>query len=136
MVHLLLHVAVPVLVAAIWYRPEAIRAAAILLATMAVDLDHLVADPIYDPERCSIGFHPLHGWPAIMLFAGLFVAASVGLWRETRRRASSPRAVDDPAPGSSADASGGKGRAVLLSAQLAGLGLLLHMLLDGLDCVI
>ena len=21
---------------------------------------HLFADPIYDPQRCSIGFHPLH----------------------------------------------------------------------------
>lgn len=31
-----------------------------MVATMAVDLDHLVADPIYDPMRCSIGFHPLH----------------------------------------------------------------------------
>ncbi len=27
---------------------------------MLVDLDHLLADPIYDPQRCSIGFHPLH----------------------------------------------------------------------------
>ena len=31
-----------------------------MVATMLVDLDHLVANPIYDPERCSIGFHPLH----------------------------------------------------------------------------
>lgn len=29
-------------------------------ATIAIDIDHLLADPIYDPERCSIGFHPLH----------------------------------------------------------------------------
>ena len=31
-----------------------------MMATMAVDLDHLMANPIYDPNRCSIGFHPLH----------------------------------------------------------------------------
>ncbi len=31
-----------------------------MLATMAIDLDHLLADPIFDPNRCSIGFHPLH----------------------------------------------------------------------------
>lgn len=30
------------------------------MSTMLVDLDHLLADPIYDPQRCSIGFHPLH----------------------------------------------------------------------------
>ena len=32
----------------------------ILIATMVVDIDHLLANPIYDPNRCSIGFHPLH----------------------------------------------------------------------------
>ena len=31
-----------------------------MLATMVVDVDHLVANPIYDASRCSIGFHPLH----------------------------------------------------------------------------
>ena len=30
------------------------------MSTMLVDLDHLLADPLYDPNRCSIGFHPLH----------------------------------------------------------------------------
>ena len=29
------------------------------MLTMMVDLDHLIADPIFDPQRC-IGFHPLH----------------------------------------------------------------------------
>lgn len=28
--------------------------------TMIVDIDHLLATPIYDPMRCSINFHPLH----------------------------------------------------------------------------
>ena len=32
----------------------------IMISTMLVDLDHLLADPVYDPTRCSIGFHPLH----------------------------------------------------------------------------
>ena len=31
-----------------------------MLAGLAIDLDHLLANPIYDPGRCSIGFHPLH----------------------------------------------------------------------------
>ena len=39
---------------------------------MLVDLDHLLADPIYDPERCSIGFHPLHSIPAIVVYALMF----------------------------------------------------------------
>ena len=37
----------------------------ILIATMLVDLDHLLATPIFDPERCGIGFHPLHSEIAI-----------------------------------------------------------------------
>lgn len=31
-----------------------------MMATMLVDIDHLLADPIYAANRCSIGFHPLH----------------------------------------------------------------------------
>ena len=30
-----------------------------MIATMLVDIDHLLADPIYDSSRCSIGTHPL-----------------------------------------------------------------------------
>ena len=37
----------------------------IMMLTMLVDLDHLLANPIYDPNRCSIGFHPLHSYLAI-----------------------------------------------------------------------
>jgi hypothetical protein len=32
---------------------------------MIVDLDHLLATPIFAPQRCSIGFHPLHSFWAI-----------------------------------------------------------------------
>jgi len=50
-----------------------LRVYVVLLATMLVDLDHLLADPIYDPIRCSIGFHPLHSWPALMVYFFLLV---------------------------------------------------------------
>ena len=40
----------------------------ILAATMIADLDHLVADPIFDPDRCGIGFHPLHSEIAITAY--------------------------------------------------------------------
>lgn len=76
--HLLLHLLVPGVVAALLFRAQWQRAWLILLATMAVDLDHLLADPVYDPNRCSIGFHPLHqGW-AVGVY-GLMTA-----WRRTR----------------------------------------------------
>jgi hypothetical protein len=40
-----------------------------MIATMLVDLDHLLAEPMFDPARCSIGFHPLHSYYAIAIYA-------------------------------------------------------------------
>jgi len=45
-----------------------------MVLTMVVDLDHLLASPIYDSNRCSINFHPLHSYPAILLY--IIMAAS------------------------------------------------------------
>ena len=65
MLHIAIHLLVPALVA-IWVFPEnKYRVFLILASTMLVDLDHLLTSPIYDPSRCSIGFHPLHGYIAI-----------------------------------------------------------------------
>ncbi len=45
----------------------------IMVLIMLVDLDHLFANPIFDPQRCSINFHPLHLYPVIALYGvGLF----------------------------------------------------------------
>ena len=95
--HIFLHFAVPAIVARVFFKDKWLKAWLIMVATMVVDLDHLLADPIYDPDRCSIGFHPLHSWPAIAAYAGLAV------WPKTR---------------------------------LIGLGLLIHMALDGIDCFV
>ncbi|HET8884815.1 MAG TPA: DUF6122 family protein [Salinimicrobium sp.] len=40
----------------------------VLIATMAVDLDHLLATPIFEAGRCSIGFHPLHSFYVIPFY--------------------------------------------------------------------
>ncbi|MEL0067150.1 MAG: DUF6122 family protein [Gammaproteobacteria bacterium] len=60
MFHIALHFIVPAIVCAIFFRKNWQVAYLILIATMLVDVDHLLANPIYDPNRCSIGFHPLH----------------------------------------------------------------------------
>ena len=39
-----------------------------MILTMIVDLDHLLADPIYQADRCSINFHPLHSYYAILVY--------------------------------------------------------------------
>ena len=67
-VHALLHVAVPGAVARLAWRGIWLRAWLIMVLTNLVDLDHLLADPIFDPNRCGIGFHPLHTYPAIAVY--------------------------------------------------------------------
>ena len=66
-----------------------------MMATMVVDLDHLLAVPIYDPNRCSIGYHPLHSYYAIGVYVILL------FFPKTR---------------------------------IVGVGLVIHMILDYLDC--
>lgn len=60
MFHIALHFIVPAWIAVLFFRRNMLRAYALMMITMLVDLDHLLATPVYDPARCSIGFHPLH----------------------------------------------------------------------------
>lgn len=101
-VHLLLHIAVPALVAWLFFRDPHTsvgfkRAWLLLLLGWVIDVDHLLADPIYSPDRCGIGFHPLHTAPAIAVYGALTL----------------PR-----------------------TTRLFGIGLLIHIGLDMLDCLL
>ena len=60
MFHLALHFLVPAILVVLFFRKKWKLAYPVMLAGLLVDIDHLLADPIYDPGRCSIGFHPLH----------------------------------------------------------------------------
>lgn len=73
MFHIVLHFVVPAIIAVLFYRKMPFKAWLIMMATMAVDLDHLLANPIYDPNRCSIGFHPLHSYIAVGIYVVLLV---------------------------------------------------------------
>jgi hypothetical protein len=95
MFHIALHFLVPAFIGFVFYKKELFKAWAIMASTMIVDLDHLLADPIYDPNRCSIGFHPLHSYLAIAFYTILL------LFPKTR---------------------------------LLGIGLVIHMTLDYMDC--
>ncbi|MFD2827578.1 DUF6122 family protein [Leeuwenhoekiella polynyae] len=70
--HYSLHLAAPGLIAWVFFRNNWLKAWLIMLLTMLVDLDHLLAIPIFDPERCSINFHPLHTYWAIGIYCALF----------------------------------------------------------------
>lgn len=67
-IHYTLHLLVPGLIAYVFFRKEWKKAWLIILATMLVDLDHLLATPIFDPGRCSINFHPLHTYWAMVVY--------------------------------------------------------------------
>ena len=95
-IHIALHVVVPGAVARLGWKKQWLRAWVIMLATMVVDLDHLLADPLYDPDRCSIGTHLLHTPWAIAAWVVL---------------------------------------AVIPRTRLIGVGLVIHMVLDGIDCL-
>ncbi len=117
--HIAVHVAVPVLLALALYRPQWRGVALILIATIIVDVDHLLADPIYDPERCSIGFHPLHTGPAITVYLVLAVLPLV-LRPKMGNRSGTAWEL----------------RSAARLAHLIGLGLLIHMALDWGDCLL
>ena len=68
MLHIALHFIIPALLAIAFFPEKKWVVFLILASTMLVDLDHLLADPIYDPGRCSIGFPPLHA----SSFAGFY----------------------------------------------------------------
>lgn len=79
MLHIALHFIVPFVYSFIFFRDKLWRTWLVLSATMLVDLDHLLANPIYDPNRCSIGFHPLHSYLAIAIYALLLIPGKTRL---------------------------------------------------------
>ncbi len=66
-----------------------------MIATILVDVDHVFASPMYDPMRCSIGFHPLHQVWLMPVYAIL---------------------------------------SAVPKTRVLGIGLLVHMGLDSIDC--
>lgn len=66
--HYFLHLIFPGFLAYFFWRKTWRYAYLILVATMLVDLDHIFADPLFDPNRNSIGYHPLHTYPMIALY--------------------------------------------------------------------
>jgi len=77
-VHYGMHFIVPLGIAFLFYREKFWKVYAIFLLAMLIDVDHLLATPIFEAGRCSIGFHPLHSYIAI----GVYVVLS--LFRKTR----------------------------------------------------
>jgi len=82
--HYFLHFIFPGIVAYKFFNKKWKRVYTVFLLTMLVDADHLLATPFFDSCRCSIGFHPLHSYFAIMIYALLLLSpkfriVSIGL---------------------------------------------------------
>lgn len=75
-VHYGFHFLVPILFGYLFWRKDWVLATLLMISTMAIDLDHLLATPIFDPDRCSVGFHPLHTIWAAIVYLGLFFIPS------------------------------------------------------------
>jgi len=69
--HYFLHLVFPLFIAFLFFRKHWKYAYLIFLLTMLVDLDHLLADPVFQLNRCSINFHVLHTYYAMLVYVGL-----------------------------------------------------------------
>ncbi|MGK2862193.1 MAG: DUF6122 family protein [Chitinophagaceae bacterium] len=83
-VHYFFHLVLPLGVAVLFFRKKWKIASLVFLLTMLVDADHLLSNPVFSACRCSIGFHPLHSYPAILGYCIMFLfpklrMVSVGL---------------------------------------------------------
>jgi hypothetical protein len=67
-IHYFLHLVFPFFIAFFFFKKDWKVVYAILLATMVVDLDHLFANPIFEVNRCSINFHFLHSYYAMVVY--------------------------------------------------------------------
>lgn len=70
-IHYFLHFAFPFFIAFVFFRKDWKKVYFLLIATMLVDVDHLIANPIFQANRCSINFHPLHTYYAMAIYVGL-----------------------------------------------------------------
>jgi hypothetical protein len=95
-IHFTLHLLAPGLAAWVGFKDRWKQAWLIMALTMLVDLDHLLTTPVYDPNRCGIGLHPLHSTIAIGAYVVILAFPKL---------------------------------------RIVGVGLLIHMILDAIDCL-
>ncbi|WP_109852045.1 DUF6122 family protein [Aquimarina sp. AU58] len=67
-IHYGFHLILPLLIALLFFPKQWKKVYFLFIAAMLIDIDHILADQIFDPNRCSIGFHPLHSYYAITAY--------------------------------------------------------------------
>ncbi len=63
-----MHFLLPGAIAYLFFRKNWKKVWVIFILTMLIDVDHLFATPIFDSNRCSINYHPLHSYYAILVY--------------------------------------------------------------------
>ncbi|WP_456424155.1 DUF6122 family protein [Lutibacter sp.] len=66
--HYGMHFLLPGAIAYLFFRKNWKKVWVIFILTMLIDVDHLFATPIFDSNRCSINYHPLHSYYAILVY--------------------------------------------------------------------
>jgi len=72
-IHYGMHYLMPFVIALLFFKKDFWKASLLMVAANLIDLDHLMANPIFNPNRCSIGFHLLHSHVAIVFYTVLLV---------------------------------------------------------------
>lgn len=70
-IHYGIHFLVPIAIGYFFFKENRTKVTLILLAGILIDVDHLLANPIFDPNRCSINFHFLHSYWMIVIYLTL-----------------------------------------------------------------
>lgn len=73
LIHYSIHFGLPLFVAILFFKSNWKMVYLIMASCILIDIDHLVAYPIFDPNRCSINFHPLHSYYAIVIYFALAI---------------------------------------------------------------
>ncbi|MCB0446829.1 MAG: hypothetical protein KDD03_04850 [Gelidibacter sp.] len=67
-IHYGIHFGLPLVVALVFFKSNWKMAYLIMILGMLIDLDHLLATPLFDANRCSINFHPLHTYYTMVVY--------------------------------------------------------------------
>lgn len=78
-IHYGIHFGLPLIIALVFFKNHWLKAYGIMILGMLIDLDHLLANPIFAPNRCSINFHPLHSYYAIAVYLLLLIPTKTRL---------------------------------------------------------
>jgi len=71
--HYGIHFVLPLVIALLFFKTNWKTAYIIIAAGILIDVDHFLANPIFDANRCSINFHPLHTYYAMIVYVLLLL---------------------------------------------------------------